>query len=361
MKKVKKLSTSRLVSAAMALLLIFTVFASFGAIKANAVVGYVPPSDGDGVIDVYYLFDYYPEVGNTKMANEHPDIDIVYDRCNNIENTLIGIADGSYLPGNVLPEGATVVIDIKTYQPESAILAAAFGYIKDNLHCKVVFVTVYNEADFTDDDPENSFHDYIDDFYKSTHQRLEAFCDFSTQDVESTNVTLNDTCILIDGNLVDLNSSLDNSTFLRALLEKLCFYVGMTFDSTSSSASIISTLKEDYNISLLVSTLGPAFKDLATGHTHYVSNVTHPEGNGLEYSNIYAIGFNRLEPYFLDYLYHNYFNNNEITQYLLEADPLVPHENGVPVILDYYPEQTYNDGSYDLDDFMQRLMGVVES
>jgi hypothetical protein len=63
----------------------------------------------------------------------------------------------------------------------------------------------------------------------------------------------------------------------------------------------------------------------------------------------------------LDYLYHNYVNNNEITQYLLEADPLVPHENGVPVILDYYPEQTYNDGSYDLDDFMQRLMGVVES
>ena len=68
MKIMTKSFVFRFVSAVMALLLLFTVFASFGVVKAQADVGYVPTSEGDGIIDVYYLFDYYPEIGNTKMA-----------------------------------------------------------------------------------------------------------------------------------------------------------------------------------------------------------------------------------------------------------------------------------------------------
>ena len=352
---------TRLVSAVMALLMIFIAFASFGAIKAQADIGYVPAPYSDGVIDIYYLFDYYPEIGNTKMANEQPDIDIIYDRCANIENTLINIAAGSYLSNDILPSGATVVIDIKTYQPESALLAAAFGYIKNSLHCKVMFVTVYNEPDFADDDPQNSLFDYVDDFYTSDHRRLEAFCKFSQIHIKENNGTLEDTCILIDGNVVDFNDMFGNYSFLRILIDRLWVATAEYCPEHSNSGymPMISHLKYDHNISLLVNTFG--FEDLANRLTHVPSNSAHPHGEELSYNHIYAIGFYKLDQSFSNYLYQNYINLTEIPQYLLEADPFVPNENGVPVILDYYLEQMYNDGTYELDDFMDRLMAVVES
>ena len=360
MKKMTKSFAPRLVSALMALLLFFTAFASFGGIKVQAAIGYVPAPEGDGVTDVYYLFDYYPEIGNADMANNYPEVDIVYDRCTNIQQVLPLIAVGIYNPIESLPAGCTVVIDIKTYKPNSEMLRDVFWYIQDSLHCKTIFVSTYQRGEFDDSIEGASMFEYLDDFYHSTDIRLEAFCDFSSQDVKDENGTLEDTCILIDGNIVNFTDLFGNYSFLRILIDKLCIALECEDHiPIPDYNAIISHLKEYHNISLLVHTSETSFVDLAGSVVQAPSNSYPNQSYQLNYGNIYAIGFSHLDNNFYDYLY-GVQQAQGITVYILEAEPIVYSEDGLEIISDYALGIAYNADNYDLHDFMERLMGIVE-
>lgn len=346
----------------MALLLIFGAFASLGAVKAQAAIGYIPAPQGDGIIDVYYLFDYYPEIGNTEMATDYPHVDIVYDRTtSNVEATLMTIAVGSYAPINALPDNATVVIDIKTFKPEAELLANVFDYIEEHLNGKTFFVSVYDDDEFNDATAGGTAIAYLDEFYHSTHIRLKDFCKHSTQHDIDENGTLDDTCILIDGNVVDVNSPFSDFSLLKNLLVELWSATDpQNHTSSSDYLSMLRHLKEDHNISLLVHTGGNTFKDMATQTTYTASGSNTLDGLSTGWSYIYAIGFSHLDPSFHNYLEANQSNGNDITVYLLEADPIEYSEDGLSIISDYELKQMYGDGDEDTT-FIDKLIDLINS
>lgn len=362
MKNTKKLFTSRLVCAAMAMLLLFAAFASLGAVKAQAAIGYIPAPEGDGITDVYYLFDYYPEIGNTEMANDYPDVDIVYDRTtSNIEATLMDIAVGAYAPINALPNNATVVIDIKTFKPEAVLLEYVFSYIKTNLECKTFFVSVYDDEEFNDATANGTLFAYLDEFHKTQHKRLRYFCEHSTRHDVDENGTLDGTCILIDGNVVDVNSPFSDFSLLKKLLVELwsATAAGCLQHTHSDYRLMIEHLKNEHNISLLVHTGGNTFKDMATHTTYTASGSNTFGGLSTGWSYIYAIGFYHLDPSFHNYLEANQLNGNDITVYLLEADPFERSEDGLDIISDYDLKQMYG---YDADNvFIDKLIDLINS
>ena len=346
----------RLVSALMALLLFFTAFASFGVLKADAAIGYVPAPEGDGVTDIYYLFDYYPEIGNTDMANSYPEVDIVYDRCTNIQQVLPLIAVGIYNPIESLPAGCTVVIDIKTYKPNTEMLRDVFWYIQEGLNCKTMFVSTYQRDEFDDSIDGEPMYEYLDIFYHSTHKRLQRFCYNSNLKISDLNGTFEDTYILIDGNVVDIDTYPDlyslcaNSTFLRTLLDKLWVAVDEFHAPSTDYVAMINHLKQQHDINLLVHNSGNTFVNISDGWTLCMAD-------GGTYS--YAIGFYRLDNAFYNYLYALQSNGFGIPVILLEADPFVYSEDGLIIISDYDFEHEYGNDE-ESESFVDILMDLVE-
>lgn len=59
------------------------------------------------------------------------------------------------------------VIDIKTFKPEESKLSELFAYLKEDEECVTVFVTTYDQADYS-----SITFDNVDVYYKTDFRKL---------------------------------------------------------------------------------------------------------------------------------------------------------------------------------------------
>ena len=123
---------------------------------------------GDGASDtIYYFFDYYPTIDNTTFSIEYGSrYNIVYARHHEITSEeFIGLFVNGYFTG--FGDNCVVVIDIKTFKPEESKLSELFAYLKEDEECVTVFVTTYDQADYS-----SITFDNVDVYYKTDFRKL---------------------------------------------------------------------------------------------------------------------------------------------------------------------------------------------
>ena len=157
---------------------ILSVFLAIAIVVSGAVVVVASPREEVNALspnydgsDVYYFCDLYPTLtyenfSNTFSASIYHDVRWISD-----SEFYRDIEEHYFFTLN----NRVVIIDIKTFIPETGILSELFSHFKEN-NCVTGFVTSYSESDF----PDTYFLDCVDIFvenapatrWTSTFQRL---------------------------------------------------------------------------------------------------------------------------------------------------------------------------------------------
>ena len=328
-------------------LLIGTLF--IGATDSRTAKALSPDYNGDPD-SFYYFFDYYPSIPNSDIPSsleEKFHYNIIYDRQIKLTDVEFNnLVNSSYFAG--FGHDSLVIIDIKTFMPDSQILNDLFYDLHENQNCKTAFVTTYAQTDFDDD----AFLQYVDVFYQSEFGRLKTFVKNSLFRInefnmgEYGNTSFANTTILIDENLIDysidsigINLSGEHSIFLNFLLELMYnsnfdIYVNVLTGETYFATSI-ADLKEQLNYN------EPTDDD---------GGAPDPDRNISACDNLCAIGFWRLNSAFYAKLKEGKSDLTDLNIYVMEADPFEYGPDGLEVITDAeliescgneYPESEY--------------------
>ena len=296
------------------------------------------PENGARYSDtIYYFFDYYPEIRESTMLNEFPNYNIVYDRASVDQQGIDSLCNNGYF--DKFDTNCVVVIDIKTFKPEPALLDILFTSLK-NQGCKTMFISLYDVAQYADD----SFLDYVDVFFYTNLSKLEDFIDYMlNNEYLSMNDTLNNTAFFIDGNLVDVHSHhgesaevlCQQSIFLSIFLEKLYYKVNADEVVGIITADEFLNYLDILNISIYV-------HDMDCGQYVNIFNGYADSGDSVDdflsrvnrqYLNVCAFGFWALHTDFYDFLYNSIESPYTVTNYVIEADLIEYSDDGLPIIV----------------------------
>ena len=223
-----------------------------------------------------------------------------------------------------------VIIDIKTFIPETGILSELFSHFKEN-NCVTGFVTSYSESDF----PDTYFLDCVDIFVENApSDKMDVYFSAAFEDLD-TNRELSDTVYLLDGSVLNINFIINRdfealcttSYYLNKLIYDLLYFVS----SIEYEICDYQNALDEWNINILVYVGNNQFVDLTTWerYTFYSSQEILEE---YEKEYICSFGFDMFEEEFYWFLYNNGVDLN----YLFEVTPLSYDCNGLDLRLNNF-------------------------
>ena len=160
------------------------LFTQSGTQRANASpIGY-------GGEDIYYLTDYYPSVKPSTIESQ-TNLTVYLDTCYDLSWQL-QFYDEYLLTFN----GVCLIVDIKTFLPNSYELYELFYMLKEYNECYIIFNTTYDETDFDD----TSFLDYVDESrFNDPNTRLVNFIETSLANFFDYTDDFTTACFFING------------------------------------------------------------------------------------------------------------------------------------------------------------------
>lgn len=282
-----------------------------------------PNYDGS---DVYYFCDLYPTLTYETFSNTF-SASIFYDvRWISDSEFYRDIEEHYFFTLN----NRVVIIDIKTFIPETGILSELFSHFKEN-NCVTGFVTSYSESDF----PDTYFLDCVDIFVENApSDKMDVYFSAAFEDLD-TNRELSDTVYLLDGSVLnvyfienrDFGALCATSRYLNKFIFDLLYFVS----STEYEIYDYQNALDEWNINILVYVGNNQFVDLTTWerYTFYSSQEILEE---YEKEYICSFGFDMFEEEFYWFLYNNGVDLN----YLFEVTPLSYDCNGLDLRLNNF-------------------------
>lgn len=312
---------------------ILSVFLAIAIVVSGAVVVVASPREEVNALspnydgsDVYYFCDLYPTLtyenfSNTFSASIYHDVRWISD-----SEFYRDIEEHYFFTLN----NRVVIIDIKTFIPETGILSELFSHFKEN-NCVTGFVTSYSENDF----PDTDFLDCVDIFVENApSDKMDVYFSAAFEDLD-TNRELSDTVYLLDGSVLNINFIINRdfealcttSYYLNKLIYDLLYFVS----STEYEIYDYQNALDEWNINILVYVGNNQFVDLTTWerYTFYSSQEILEE---YEKEYICSFGFDMFEEEFYWFLYNNGVDLN----YLFEVTPLSYDCNGLDLRLNNF-------------------------
>lgn len=288
---------------------------------------------------IYYFFDYYPTIRHSEMEKAYTNKNIVYDRSQDCSYSNFTNYLGAYGYFDKFDSSCMVIIDIKMFKPEAAHLLELFTLLKEQ-GCCTMFISTYEEGAFSG----GEFFEYVDRFIKTDFTRLEDFIDELLVDERGTDETITNTAFFIDGNLVDIHPDhfqsaevlCQQSLFLRIFMERLYYIIEC--DNIIGILTIDDFLRylDMINVSVFVhDVVCDTYINIYTGNIYTGDNVSDCL-NATEkvYTKACSIGFWELPSSFYRFLYNSINLSLPVNNYVMEADPIVYVEGGLPIITD---------------------------
>lgn len=312
---------------------ILSVFLAIAIVVSGAVVVVASPREEVNALspnydgsDVYYFCDLYPTLtyenfSNTFSASIYHDVRWISD-----SEFYRDIEEHYFFTLN----NRVVIIDIKTFIPETGILSELFSHFKEN-NCVTGFVTSYSESDF----PDTYFLDCVDIFVENApSDKMDVYFSAAFEDLD-TNRELSDTVYLLDGSVLNINFIINRdfealcttSYYLNKLIYDLLYFVS----SIEYEICDYQNALDEWNINILVYVGNNQFVDLTTWerYTFYSSQEILEE---YEKEYICSFGFDMFEEEFYWFLYNNGVDLN----YLFEVTPLSYDCNGLDLRLNNF-------------------------
>lgn len=306
-----------------------------------------PGGDSGNQYTIYYFTDYYPTVSYNELLDEFGNYNIVYDHQYIDEQDFENMVNNHYfLFDSVTGEDTGIralIIDIKTFLPDSMLLESLFADVKFYMDCATVYVSYYDAYEYYD----TTFLNYVDLFVVDSQlARLNYFIEQALNELyNGSYATLFDVSYLIDGNLVDvvnlfgedMDTLCENSHFLRIFLEQ---FVRVVWDYEydvlfSSYNEIADYLRDILNVKLLVHKGGNEYVDILTWNVYQFNNI-------YDVLNVYpnslytcAFGFWRLNHDYYQFLLDaQNVDDYDLPVYILEAEPIPYDPDGLNIITD---------------------------
>lgn len=312
---------------------ILSVFLAIAIVVSGAVVVVASPREEVNALspnydgsDVYYFCDLYPTLtyenfSNTFSASIYHDVRWISD-----SEFYRDIEEHYFFTLN----NRVVIIDIKTFIPETGILSELFLRLKEN-NCVTGFVTSYSENDF----PDTYFLDCVDIFVENApSDKMDVYFSAAFEDLD-TNRELSDTVYLLDGSVLNINFIINRdfealcttSYYLNKLIYDLLYFVS----SIEYEICDYQNALDEWNINILVYVGNNQFVDLTTWerYTFYSSQEILEE---YEKEHICSFGFDMFDEEFYWFLYNNGVDLN----YLFEVTPLSYDCNGLDLRLNNF-------------------------
>lgn len=312
---------------------ILSVFLAIAIVVSGAAVVVASPREEVNALspnydgsDVYYFCDLYPTLTYENFSNTF-SASIFYDvRWISDSEFYRDIEEHYFFTLN----NRVVIIDIKTFIPETGILSELFSHFKEN-NCVTGFVTSYSESDF----PDTYFLDCVDIFVENApSDKMDVYFSAAFEDLD-TNRELSDTVYLLDGSVLNINFIINRdfgalcttSYYLNKLIYDLLYFVS----STEYEIYDYQNALDEWNINILVYVGNNQFVDLTTWerYTFYSSQEILEE---YEKEYICSFGFDMFEEEFYWFLYNNGVDLN----YLFEVTPLSYDCNGLDLRLNNF-------------------------
>ncbi len=175
---------------------------------------------------LYYFHDYCPTITPNRMFATYGGVfndNITYDRQKNLTAQEFEIMVGSdYFTG--FEEGTIVIIDIKTFVPETSLLNALFATLKMQ-ECVTAFITSYSETCFNNSEVSLTNLDYS--VFDANYEEVENYL-INSFDNLSTVFGTYEVVYVLDGIAVpyeatngNMNLIFQNYPFLRLFLKEL--------------------------------------------------------------------------------------------------------------------------------------------
>lgn len=312
---------------------ILSVFLAIAIVVSGAVVVVASPREEVNALspnydgsDVYYFCDLYPTLtyenfSNTFSASIYHDVRWISD-----SEFYRDIEEHYFFTLN----NRVVIIDIKTFIPETGILSELFSHFKEN-NCVTGFVTSYSENDF----PDTYFLDCVDIFVENApSDKMDVYFSAAFEDLD-TNRELSDTVYLLDGSVLNINFIINRdfealcttSYYLNKLIYDLLYFVS----SIEYEICDYQNALDEWNINILVYVGNNQFVDLTTWerYTFYSSQEILEE---YEKEYICSFGFDMFDEEFYWFLYNNGVDLN----YLFGVNPLDYDYNGLDLRLNNF-------------------------
>lgn len=312
---------------------ILSVFLAIAIVVSGAAVVVASPREEVNALspnydgsDVYYFCDLYPTLTYENFSNTF-SASIFYDvRWISDSEFYRDIEEHYFFTLN----NRVVIIDIKTFIPETGILSELFSHFKEN-NCVTGFVTSYSESDF----PDTYFLDCVDIFVENApSDKMDVYFSAAFEDLD-TNRELSDTVYLLDGSVLNINFIINRdfealcttSYYLNKLIYDLLYFVS----SIEYEICDYQNALDEWNINILVYVGNNQFVDLTTWerYTFYSSQEILEE---YEKEYICSFGFDMFEEEFYWFLYNNGVDLN----YLFEVTPLSYDCNGLDLRLNNF-------------------------
>ncbi len=308
---------------------------------------------------IYYFYDFYQSIEEMSLMTAFVGYNVVFDHNGSLGSDFTQLVNQNYFDN--FGDNCVVVIDIKSFLPDCNILMQLFMELKMEQGCTTIFVTLFDKTDFEN----QSFLTYLDMYFKSDANRLYDLCDGSVEYLINNNGGLNNTTILIDRNLVDIN------THYGAPISVLCedsFFLKQLLSTIGEALSLGEDYDVEYqlcnyrNIRLLVHYGTCQFVDIISWNTYTAHTIDALEENvNISWNYICGIGAWYLNQHFYDFLLDA---QTKITLpvFVIEVDPIV-FGNGLTAIVYGACEDcdtSYNDGKTFLDALYEILYPTGE-
>ena len=312
----------------------FCVIIPLGPTNKKTVNALSPDYNGQSDT-IYYFNDYYPTVRPSKLEEEYPDYNIIFDRQQVTAQSFTLLVNSGYFTG--FAEGCLVIIDIKTFLPDANLLNTLFYSLHETQGCKTMFMSIYNQQNYYND----YFLSYVDEYQVVGFERLESFLEAVLYIMNGrNNNTLYNTTYFIDSALVNadafnpgqINAMCSAIPFLRILLDKFADSLSIT-GSYSYIAEVLNYLTNNIKIFVAISN---GHRDIASwdGYAQIELGDFAVSNNVYPWNDACAIGFSSLSSSFYDFAADGYSLLDDFPIYLFEADPIEYSEDGLPVITD---------------------------
>jgi len=314
-------------------LVTFITLFTFFSVNTHALPPDYEPDLENGYPTMYYFNDYYPEVDHCTMAALYPEYHVCYDHQRIDSQAFDTLVGSGYFYG--FDAGSVVIIDIKTFKPDEDTLEDLFYYLKNSYSCTTVFVSTYNQTDFTSttvfqnlDLFVRSYHSEIDEAILDILSEIFSGGDFSNKAIFLDELTIDISTLTINGTYA--HSLLNNSPFISRLLSHIS-----TMILNQSNVSVIGYSVLEYlhlnNTHIFVHDGNGGYFDLYSGTSYEATDPSVIQGAiGCNWTNTYAIGFWSLDPDFYDFLLDAQDMGN-CTVYVFECEHIESGEDGLVV------------------------------
>lgn len=312
---------------------ILSVFLAIAIVVSGAAVVVASPREEVNALspnydgsDVYYFCDLYPTLTYENFSNTF-SASIFYDvRWVSDSEFYRDIEEHYFYTLN----NRVVIIDIKTFIPDTFRLLMLFSHFKEN-NCVTGFVTSYSENDF----PDTDFLDCVDIFVENApSDKMDVYFSAAFEDLD-TNRELSNTVYLLDRSVLnvyfienrDFGALCATSRYLNKFIFDLLYFVS----STEYEIYDYQNALDEWNITILVYVGNNQFVDLATWE-RYTFSSTQEILEEYEKEYICSFGFDMFDEEFYWFLYNNGVDLN----YLFGVNPLDYDYNGLDLRLNNF-------------------------